>query len=327
VTAPVTVPYAEFTIGPQRRSRGIRGARESSIGTPQTNGVLVTLGNDVRLKSREANVQLSGAVELFGPLDFPWVSGSVTAARGTYRVDLGLIKRTFMVDSGSVILEGTPDMPPALDIYTSYTVRRPDSDVKVGAHVYGTTLRPRLNLSSDLGSAVPQSEIISYLVFGRPSFGVNDSQQSASKSVTKSATAAVVPSLGGLLESTLGTLLPFFSTLQVSTVAGEGPENIMANPLDGLLNSVAVTGGRQVGTDTFFSLSGGVCRAGRTSASSNVPFWLGTLVEYRPKRTIGASMAIDPGVAPCSRAGSFGDTYQFGLDLSYDWKFGPSKKP
>jgi len=330
VTGAVTLPYAVFTIGPQRRARGLRGPRterSSPLGTPQANGVLVTLGNDVRLKSREANVQLTGAVELFGPLDFPWVSGSVSAARGTYRVDLGVIKRTFVVDSGSVILEGTPDIPAALDIHTSYTVRRPDNDVKVGARVYGTTLRPRLNLTSDLGSAVPQSEIISYLVFGRPSFGVNDSRQSAAQSVTQSATAAVVPSLGGLLESTLGTLLPFFSTMQVSTVAGEGPENIMANPLDGLLNSVAVTGGRQVGTDTFFSVSGGVCRAGRTSSSSNVPFWLGTLIEYRPKRTLGASIAIDPGVAPCSRAGSFGDTYQFGLDLSYDWKFGGPRKP
>jgi translocation and assembly module TamB len=319
VTGAVQLPYGVFTIGPQKRSRATRGALTSvRPGTPRLDGVTVALGEDVRLKSRDANVQLAGGVELFGPLTEPWVSGTVSATRGTYRVNLGLIKRTFRVDSGSVILEGTTNTPAALDIWTSYTVRRADeSDVAVGAHLYGTTDRPRLDLSSDLGSAVAQSEIISYLVFGKPSFALQDTRQST----MQTATAALVPSLGGLLEGPLGTLLPFFNTLQVTSRVGD-EAGIAANPIDGLLNSYAVTGGRQVGSDSFVSISGGVCRGTRVASTASAPFWLGAAAEYRPKRSVGAAISFDPGPAPCARAGVFSDTYQVGFDLMYEWKFG-----
>jgi translocation and assembly module TamB len=319
VTGTVQLPYGVFTIGPQKRARANRAALANvRPGTPRLDGVAVTLGEDVRLKSRDANVQLAGGVELFGPASEPWVSGAVSATRGTYRVNLGLIKRTFRVDSGSVILEGTTSTPAALDIWTSYTVRRADeSDIAVGAHLYGTTDRPRLDLSSDLGSAVAQSEIISYLVFGKPSFALQDNRQST----MQTATAALVPSLGGLLEGPLGTLLPFFNTLQVTSRVGD-EAGIAANPLDGLLNSYAVTGGRQVGSDAFVSISGGVCRGTRVASTASAPFWLGAAAEYRPKRSVGAAVSFDPGPTPCARAGVFSDTYQVGIDLMYEWKFG-----
>ncbi len=317
VSGNVYLPYAVFTIGPSRRRRTAPAVDSiARLGIPTVNGVVVSFGSDVRLRSREANVQLAGALELFGPLDRPWISGSVNATRGTYRVDLGPIKRTFRVDSGVVVLEGTPDIPAALDIYTSYVVRRSDDDVTIGARLFGTTDRPRLTLTSNLGSATSQSEIVSYLVFGQSTFGVPQN----SKSAQQTAQAALVPSLGGLLEGVLGTVLPFFQTLQVSTVANEGATNLISNPID-VLNSFAVTGGRQVGSDSFFSLSGGVCRGTRVSSTGNVPFWLGTAAEYRPRRSVGALLSIDPGPAPCSRVGSFADTYQVGFDLTYDWRF------
>lgn len=324
LTGAVRLPYAVFTIGPQKRARviGRSAGTKQIVGMPNVDGVTVTLGNDVRLKSKDANVQLSGDVELFGALNRPWISGAVSATRGTYRVDLGLIKRTFRVDSGSVILEGTPDIPAALDIFTSYTVRGVDDDIHIGAHLYGTTGKPRLDLTSDQGSAVGQGEIISYLVFGQSSFALDQARANPGRT----AAAALVPSLGGVLEGFLGTLLPFFSTLQVNTVANDNAQSTFANPVDNLLNSFAVTGGRQMGTDSFFSVSGGVCRGSRVSTTASSPFWLGTAVEYRPKRSIGAAITIDPGPAPCSRVGTIGDTYQIGLDLSYEWKFGGVKK-
>ncbi|MDA1081387.1 MAG: translocation/assembly module TamB domain-containing protein [Gemmatimonadetes bacterium] len=321
VSGSVQLPYAVFTIGQRRRQRNLPPADDAAprMGVPSVNGVVVTLGSDVRLKSREANVQLTGGVELFGPLNHPWISGSVTAERGTYRVDLNVIRRTFLVDSGVVILEGTPDIAPALDIYASYLVKRPEeSDVHIRAHVFGTTDRPRLDLSSDLGTASGQSEIISYLVFGQPSFKAPTSTNAAAQT----ATAAIVPSIGGFLEGILGTVLPFFSTLQVTSVASGEAQSIASSPVNGLLNNnYAITGGRQVGTDTFFSVTAGRCGSGRLGASSSSPIWFGAAAEYLPKQTVGAAISIDPGPAPCNRVSGAGDTYQFGFDLSYDWKF------
>lgn len=324
VTGSVHLPYGVFTIGPQRRRTVADTSYEARLGIPNTDGVLVTLGSDVRLKSHDANVQLVGAVELFGPLDRPWVSGSVQATRGTYRVNLGLIKRTFRVDSGSVILEGTTDTPVALNIFTSYVVRRPDDDdVTVRAHLYGTTDRPRLDLTSDLGSATAQSEIISYLVFGQPSFALQEAAKSRGE---RTAVAALVPTFGGLLEGVLGTVLPFFSTLQVTSVVGnESVRDLVSSPIESVLNNYAITGGRQVGTDSFLSLSAGLCRGSRVSSTSNVPSWFGASAEYRPKRSVGVLLSVDPGPAPCSRVSSVADTYQLGLDLTYEWRFGKKK--
>ncbi len=322
VSGRVALPYATFTIGPQRRPRlaltDSTGAPPA--GTPVAEGVVVELGSDVRLRSREANVQLAGSVELFGPLNRPWISGTVQATRGTYRVDLGVLKRTFRVDSGVVILEGTTDVAPALDITASYVVRQPESDdVTIRAHLYGTTDRPRLDLSSDLGSAVRQSEIISYLVFGKPAFAVPEDR----KATVQTAYQALVPSfLGGWLEGALGTVLPFFNTLQVTTVGRDDPRLSASNPIEGLLSSFAVTGGRQVGSDAFLSITTGVCTGSTVATTNNSPFWFGTAAEYRPKRSLGAAISIDPGPAPCSRVTSLGDAYQIGLDLLYDWRFG-----
>ena len=320
----VLLPSAVFTIDTRRRVRQILNDSdvdsELKVGEPLLSGLTITLGNDVRLKSVEANVQLSGSVEVGGQLHNPYVSGTVNADRGTYRVDLGVLKRTFRVDSGTVQLAGTlKEVPPALDIWTSYVVRRADrDDITIGAHLTGTTDRKVLTLTTnDLGSAVAQSEIISYLVFGTPSFAL-DGQSS---STVRAATAALVPSLGGVLEGVLGTFLPFFNSLQVTTIAGEGPQNLTTNPLDGLLNSFALTAGRQIGSDTFLNLSGGRCSGSRVSSAGSVPGWFGISAEYRPRYSLGAIISLDPGSSPCNRVGNFSDIYQFGLDLFKDWKF------
>jgi translocation and assembly module TamB len=280
----------------------------------------VTLGNDVRLKSAAANVQLSGSLEILGQVSNPFVYGEIQANRGTYRIDLSVLKRTFRVDSGLVRLAGPiRDVPATLDIWTSYLVRQADKgDVQIVAHLTGTTDSPRLELgSADLGTSAGQSEIISYLIFGSPSFALDG----GGSSTMKAATAALVPSLGGVLEGVLGSLLPFFNSLQVTTVAGSGPQSLTTNPLDGLLNSFALTAGRQLGSDTFLNVSGGVCRGSRVASTQSLPAWFGLSAEYRPKAKLGVIASMDPGSSPCSRAGRFFDVYQFGVDVFRDWRF------
>ena len=322
----VSLPHALFFIDNQRRARVVNTAAsedaELAVGMPIMSGLRVQLGNDVRLKSREANVQLSGTVELAGQANNPYILGEIDASRGTYRLDLSILKRTFRVDSGLVRIAGTKDQPAALNIWTSYLVRSNDEndarDVHITAHLSGLSSAPRLDLSSDLGNAVAQSEIISYLVFGSPSFALDGQQSNA----VKTATAALVPSLGGLLEGVLGTVFPFFSSLQVTTVAGSGPQNIVTSPLDGLLNSFAITGGRQIGTDAFLNLSGGVCRGSRLASTQSPSGWFGVAAEYRPRLGLGAAASMEPGSSPCSGVGRFSRTYQVGFDLfrEFRWK-------
>ncbi len=323
IAGDVTVPQANIFIGRQRRralalEEDLAAEEAASEFSPRLEGIRLRLGNEVRLRSPEASVQLTGEVAAAGTLDEPDVRGEIQATRGTFRLDLGLLQRTFQVDSGRVRLNGPLSNPPTMDIQTSYIVRQADrEDVKIGARLSGTVDAPRLTLSSgDLGTTASETEIISYLLFGAPSF-VLDGQ---SASAVRLATAALVPSLGGAAERALGARLPFLSELQVVTVAGDSPRDFTLNSFEGLLNSFALTAGTQIGPDSYLRLSGGVCR-GDNRAAQSLPAWFGIAGEYRPRERLSAELSLTPGSAPCNRIGSFAQIYQVGLDLYKDWRW------
>lgn len=319
----VFVPNANVYIGQQRRQilELEEDADEESVAVryaPRLEGLRLRLGNEVRLRSPEANVQLTGEVAVTGTLDAPDVRGEIFAERGTYRLNLGLLQRTFQVDSGFVRMNGPLSIPPTLDIQTSYTIRQAErEDVRIGARLTGALDQPRLTLSSsDLGTTATETEIISYLLFGAPTF-VLDGQ---SASAVRLATAALVPSLGGAAERALGARLPFLSELQVVTIANDSPRDFTLNSFEGLLNSFALTAGTQLGTDSYLRLSGGVCR-GENRAAQSLPAWFGIAAEYRPRERLSAELSLTPGSAPCSRIGTFTQIYQVGLDLFRDWRW------
>ncbi len=307
----IALPEATFIVGQQRRIRDVDrflpGADENTVvGMPVISRLHVQLGSDVRLKSSDANVQLTGNLELSGPLNDPVMQGEVNASHGTYRVNVGVLKRTFRVDSGTVRLDGALVDPrtPTLNVWASYAVRRADfnDQITINAHVTGNLAAPRLQLiSTDIGTAVATSEIISYLLFGAPTVGLSGQ----ASSTVQTATAALVPSLGGVLEGALGSFVPFFSSLQVTTAPGNGPQSVTTSPLDGLLNSFALSAGRQVGSDSFINLSGGVCRGNRLSSAQSSPGWFGASIEYEPKYRLSAVLSMDPGVTPCTSVGKF----------------------
>jgi translocation and assembly module TamB len=320
----VSLPNANIYIG--RQQRRILALEEEVVATndevlryaPRIERLTVRLGNEVRLRSPEANVQLTGAVDVAGTLGAPDVRGEIQATRGTYRLDLGLLQRTFQVDSGRVRMNGPLSVPATLDIHTAYTVRQAErDDVRIGARLTGTVDQPRLTLSSgDLGTTASETEIISYLLFGAPSFVLDGESASA----VRLATAALVPSLGGAAERALGARIPFLSELQVTTVAGDSPRDFTLNSFEGLLNSFALTAGTQIGTDSYLRVSGGVCR-GENRAAQSLPAWMGVTAEYRPREKLSAELSLTPGGAPCNRVGSWTQIYQFGLDLFRDFRW------
>ena len=318
----ITVPYANAFIGRQRAVLNVdtTTVAESVVSryVPRIEDLTIRLGNEVRLRSPEANVQLTGDVAVRGTLSDPSARGEILATRGTYRLDLGPLQRTFHVDSGVVRLNGPMDIPASLDIHTSYLVRQAErEDVKIGARLVGTVREPRLLLSSgDLGSTASETEIISYLLFGSPSFALDNNGTWA----VRTATAALVPSLGGAVERALGGRIPFISELQVTTVAGNSPTDFTLNSFEGLLNSLALTAGSQLGTDSYLNVSAGVCR-GENRAASSLARWFGVGVEYRPREKLSALLSLNPGSTPCNRVGSFSQIYQFGLDLYRDWRW------
>src|SRR6185295_6307262 len=76
-------------------------------------------------------------------------------------------------------------------------------------HVTGTILEPKIELTSDLAPPLTQSEVISYLIFGAPSFQAFMNDRSGQKrSVFETSVKSFAGILSGQLEHSLAGFLP-----------------------------------------------------------------------------------------------------------------------
>jgi translocation and assembly module TamB len=118
-------------------------------------GLKTRLDGQLRLRqSAEGVVQLNGTVSL--------VDGTFTA-----------YDQTLQIESGRLVYSGPPDNP-YVDVRATRTIREPEREVVVGAHVQGPAHSIETTLFSDPNMS--EAQILSYLVLGRP-LDTADSQQ------------------------------------------------------------------------------------------------------------------------------------------------------
>jgi len=265
-------------------------------------GMQLTMGSDVWLRSGEANIQLTGAVTVNKVRDSYLLRGTLQAPRGTYRLVVGPVSREFVVTQGTVRYFGTPDLDAELDIEArhivhpvpSATARVVDNkDKTIIAHIRGTLLVPRLTLQAE-GEELSQSEIISYLMFGRPSVELGGGQGALLGSTAASLLAGEVERT---VVSDLGVPLDYF-------------EFRPGDPSDPLART-QLAAGWQIGNKTFLVLNAGFCQRQQV----NVANTLGASLQYRislewrteasfePVRTCGALSNVQPGVSAARQVG------------------------
>ena len=189
-------------------------------------------------------------------------------------------------------------------------VRRANGEeIPVHVHIGGTLDQPLVALTSSdpLYARAPESEIISLLIFGEPTFALDGPRQSTVRTVT----GVLLPTVGGKVEGVLQSLLPGLSTVQVVTGGGRSKDDLSLNSL---LDNVSITAGKQFGSRTYLRLNTGVCRGAQ--------LWAALAVEYRITRDLTAQVGVDPGAAPCARLGADAlSPRQFGFDLFRSWIF------
>ena len=287
----------------------------------EARGVRVRLGDDVWVRTREASVKLGGEVTVLEAAGQQLsLDGEVQAERGTYRLDLGVVNRPFTVDSGRVRFYPQDALNPTLDIHARHVVRGVDGrDVNVDVAIGGTLEAPSLKLAStdDSYANAPESEFISLLVFGAPTFALDGQSQQTVRAVT----GVLLPSLSGQVEGTLQRLLPVFNTVQVSTAGGQSGDDL--GTFSSLLNNLSVTAGKQIGRRTYLRLDTGVCRGLASGASRNaLNLWYGIATEYRFAPGLTGQVGVDPGPSPCgARLGGAAPRMQVGFDLFKEWVF------
>lgn len=288
----------------------------------------VHIGDDVWLRSDEANIKLAGDVELQKLGSQRLESGTLRVSRGTYRLNLGLVLRTFQVDSGKVVFFGDPNIPPALDIWASYTVRQANresgQDVDIIAHIGGTLVEPRLALSSNERIPLSDTEILSYLVFGQPSPAL--ASDIAGRRALDPVARALLPTVGGVLERALAEQISFVDYIQVQTGTA-GSEDVGATSATASLAGTRIGVGKQIGERTFLTVNAGLCGLGGQQASSSTSFAqsLGITVDYRLNDGWSLQASSEPSsIALQCQPGltSIGNRpRQFGFDLFRDWNF------
>lgn len=187
--------------------------------------VELSMQRDVWLRSREMNVEMAG--DLIVTFDRPkreiLLVGSVNAVRGNYSA----FGRPFQVRSGTVDFIGAPGINPIMNIEAVHRLRQQGGQpLDIIASLEGTLLAPRIRLTSLGDPPIAESDLISYLIFGRPAYLLG----SGETSVLQGATGALVSGATGLLASQLSAVvgqqigLDFFAITQAQEGADLGAD-------------------------------------------------------------------------------------------------------
>jgi translocation and assembly module TamB len=273
----------------------------------------VVMGPDVWLRSHEANIQLAGEFtvtkEVEGGASRYRLDGELRAVRGTYRLAVGPTSKEFRVTRGAVRFFGTPDFNPSLDIAAEHTVRSlQGNDLVVRVLIGGTLLVPRLSLESDERPPLSEAEIVSYLLFGRPSFDLVSGGGAAGSLSELAIFQGAVVGLAGVLSGELEQTLVVGLGLPVDYIAirpGGGSD---------IFGGTRVEAGTQIGSRTFLTLNAGLCQVTRGPSSQ----MFGASVEYRLTGGWTAAASVEPSVQECRPTGFqilLPGPYQFGFDL------------
>lgn len=144
----------------------------------------IRVGENLWFVMAEANAQLTGNLNINKNGDTYRITGELEGNRGTYTLRAGPIIRRFEVVAADIRFLGGSDINPAIDITARRRVvdvsgRQLDINVRIG----GTMERPTLSLASPGAAAMPQSELLSFLLFGQPSFAVGGTETTSGEAI------------------------------------------------------------------------------------------------------------------------------------------------
>ena len=304
--------------------------------------VPVRMGRDVWLRSEEANVNLGGAISITrsrigrgrdADAAQLALTGTLQTVRGTYRLNLGPVQRTFEVERGEISFFGEPDLNPTIDIAALHTVRQyskqgAQPDVRVRVNIGGTLLAPNATLSTPDSARVKNADLISYLVTGGPSFEI-----AAQRSDYYASTAArvLLSSLGSWAGGKAAGGLCDDAVL--STSGADQSQRGLANLGSSILEGVRFNCAKQVGTKAFVRLDAGLCQVGQFvsggggGSAAALANSIGVKLDYLVRPTLTVSAGVEPPTSAvlCSQnvnARGFVPTpQQFGFDLFRAWRF------
>ncbi|HYN83265.1 MAG TPA: translocation/assembly module TamB domain-containing protein [Gemmatimonadaceae bacterium] len=132
--------------------------------------VNLRVDRDVFVRSRDANIEVYSdgdlAIHVNRARQSLIFDGVLLSERGEYR----FLTKRFEIKRGSATFINIDELNPTLQVTGAYEVRLPSREaINIEILIGGTLLNPRISLESDAQPPIPQSDILSYLAFGRSS--------------------------------------------------------------------------------------------------------------------------------------------------------------
>lgn len=219
----------------------------------------VDVGRDFWLRSPEMNVEVTGslAVTFNRTAEDLRLTGTLDAVRGVYQFYVQPFYRRFQIRSGTVEFLGTPGIDPNLDFTAVYRTRTDGEPLDVIAVVSGTLQSPRVRLTSETEPPISESDLASYLIFGRPTWDLARSETRA-LGAAGLGFDAVAPGffLGGLATG-LETMARSVGIDYLAITSGEfaSEEQRGTSPLGGLFAGTRVEVGQYLSENLYLALS------------------------------------------------------------------------
>ena len=329
---------------PSTASRLGSSAMVSQLMTNLTSSVTVTLGNDVRLRSTEANVRLSGELRVGTSVNqstrtlagtgqlIPRLTleGVLRTEGGTYNLNLGLVQREFQVLQGGTVTFTLAEPPtnPTLDIKAKHDIKQINGDLGVIVRLYGPLIPyPEIEFSATgVDYEIAQSDLLSYLLTGKPGFDFGQNPQT-----TQILTSVLGPTLSAFAADRLRQVLPGIDAFQFQ-LGGAGGQDPNANALSRAslgqyLSGTTIGAEKQFGNNLFLGVNTGFCSGSESNGRFNALNNLGAKVEYRFHPKLSMQLAYDPATENRSCSGGqnliglVSPPPNFSFSLSHVWRF------
>jgi translocation and assembly module TamB len=242
------------------------GSGPTSAQTPAPRAMLLSaLRADIQV-DLPRNIWLQGAgtaIELSGNLHITKERGTPVILSGRLETVRGFASyygKKFTLERGLLTFTGTPEIAPQLDVIVTKEI----ADYTVSIHVTGTAPQPELTFSST--PELPQSDILSLLVLGKP---INQLTKTEHSSLVNEAQQLV----GGLVASRLERVFaPALGLQTVEITPGEevGTGSVRVGRY--VTEDLFLTVGREFGTEesaTTIGLEYSITRHLKARASSS----------------------------------------------------------
>ena len=274
-----------------------------------------TAGEGLWFTMPNARAQLAGDLTVNKQGEEMRVVGTLEGSRGTYTLEAGPIIRRFDVTHAELRFLGGVEIDPVLNITARRLILDPQGrDMEVEIRVGGTMKVPTLSLASQDAALIPQSELLSYLLFGQPSLGLS---------------SGGLPGQS-LVEETLLSGLTELASLELENAIGGGFDvfqvRMRGSGIEGLLQPTLVLG-RELSSDVFLTVESGIGALFGGAENSAIGQDIAVRLEWR----IDPRTSLRAGYEPVNRRGylrgfsaalpAVNRQRQVGLELRRRWQW------